>query len=218
MEKNNYQLFCSQLRNVVTQFPNLRIKEINGVQYLKGILDIPNDEGDIVGSFLIELHFSKGFPYRFPILLETGGVIPNEADWHKYQNSACCITVGAEEILFCKNGLSLNDFIEKHAIAFFANFIYRKVNGVYKNGEYGHWMLGPKQFYTELLKTEEQKVWLLYFDNVFEGLKYNHERNHHCFCGSGKKFKSCHRIIFNTLKDIGRHQVASDFKEIIFRK
>lgn len=212
---NNYKLFCDQLNEAISKYPNLRIKERYGLNYLKGTLDIPDDEGTIVGSFLIELHFADKFPYRFPLLFETGGIIPNEADWHKYQNSSCCITVTAKEILLCRNGLSVISFIEIHAIAFFANFIYRKANGIYKNGDYGHGIIGLKQFYADLFKTNDQNLWFQYFKNVFRNLSYNNKRNEPCFCNSGKKFKVCHNIIFETLSEIGEKQVTSDLKIIL---
>ena len=213
---NNYKLFCRQLNEAIHKYPNLQIKELNGLKYLKGILDVPNNEGIIVGSFLIELHFNKGFPQRFPLLFETGGAIPNEADWHKYQNSGCCITVTAKEILLCKNGLSVIDFIETHAIAFFANFIYRRITGEYKNGDYGHGIIGLYQFYTNLLKTNNPNLWLQYFKNVFRNLSFNNKRNDPCFCNSGKKFKVCHDVVFDTLLEIGEKQILEDFK-ILFQ-
>lgn len=127
------------------------------------------------------------------------------------------ITVTAKEVLLCKNGISIIDFIETHAIAFFANFIYRKVNGSYKNGDYGHGITGLEQFYTELLKTDDRKLWLQYFKNVFKNLSYNNKRNDPCFCDSGKKFKLCHNILFGTLLEIGEKQVENDLKILLYK-
>lgn len=206
----SYKLFCFQLKQVVVKYPDLRIRETEGIKYLKGILNIPDDDGNIVGNFLIEVHLAKDFPYRFPYLLEIGGLIPNEADWHKYSNSGCCITVDAKEKLVCRNGLHLIEFIETHAIGFFANFIFRKENGHYKNGDYGHGIIGLDQFYTEILKTPNRKLWWRYFENVFKNLSYNNNRNDPCFCDSGKKFKHCHKIVFNDLREIGEDQVLKD--------
>jgi hypothetical protein len=209
---DNYRIFCIQLQESILKYPNLRIKQNDEIKYLNGILDISDEEKNIIGSFLIEIHFSSLFPYRFPCLLETGGSILNEADWHKYQNSRCCITVEAEEILNCKHGISVIEFIDKYAIPFFANFIYRKENGLYKNGEYGHSIIGPFQFYSDLFKTDDPKLWVQYFKNVFRNLPYNKNRNETCFCGSKNKFKHCHRIVFEKIFDIGEKQVLKDFQ------
>ncbi len=211
---DSYKSFCKDFNEVIERYPNLRVKESNGIKYFKGIVDIPDENGNIVGSFLMELHWQKGYPYRFPLLFEVGGMIPNEADWHKYSNSGCCITVEADEILICKNGIHLLEFMKKHAIGFFANFIFKNVTGNYKNGDYGHGGMEIAQFYSHLLKTNDAKLWLQYFKNVFENLAYNKDRNNLCFCNSGKKYKCCHDIVFDKLNDIGKEQVLKDFKLI----
>src|SRR6202008_2239035 len=113
-------------------------KDENGISILKGVLDIPNDHNEIVDSFLIEIHFVKCFPYCFPVLYEIGGRIPDEADWHKFQDGSCCITVAPDEKLKCKNGINVSQFIRQHAIPYFANYLYKKITTKYKNGEYSH--------------------------------------------------------------------------------
>ena len=93
--------FTKQIESFNKEYPNIQKKTVSGYSYLKGILDIPDDEGNIVGAFSIEIHPSKDFPYAFPILTEVGGEIPCEADWHKYQDNSCCLTVPAKEKLLC---------------------------------------------------------------------------------------------------------------------
>ena len=211
---SNYPNFCFQLDEVISSYPNLAIKNAGEQKYLKGILDVPNDIGEIVGSFLIEIRFSAKFPYRFPHVYETGGIIPNEADWHKYTDHRCCLTVEADEIVKCKNRITLKEFIGKHVVAFLANYIYRKETGGYKNGDYGHWILGPFQFYSHLLKTSDSQLWIQYFQNVFRHTLYKKDRNEKCFCGSNIAFKKCHKVVFDTLREIGEEQVSKDFINI----
>lgn len=191
------------------------LQDNDGLSFLRGILDISNDNNEIVGHFLIEVRCSEKFPFRFPILFETGGEIPNGADWHKYNNGSCCITVLANEILICKNGIVVALFIEKYAIPYFANSIHKKQTEVYKNGEYAHGIKGVSQFYESLMKTSDHDLWIQYFKNVFRGLKIESGRNNFCFCGSGDKFKHCHLEVFNNLLQIGEKQVLSDFNLIL---
>jgi len=216
MELNNQILFNEQLVDTLLQYPNLKImQEIPDVLYLQGILDIKNDANETVGHFLIEIHCSENFPNRFPILFETGGEIPNEADWHKYKDGGCCITVWTDELLKCKNGITVLFFIEKYAIPYFANQIHKKQTGQYKNGEYAHGIKGISQFYEELLKTSNKELWIQYFKNTFRNLKVDFGRNDLCFCGSEKKYKNCHLNIFSTLHQIGEKRVLNDFSLII---
>jgi hypothetical protein len=212
VQLNNYTLFLDQLPDTVKQYNNLKIvQDINGISYLEGILDITDDNNEIVGHFLVEIHCSENFPYRFPILYETGGEIPNIPDWHKYNDNSCCITFWTDEVLKCKNGIKVSYFIEKHAIPYFANHMHRKQKGEYKNGEYAHGIPALFQYYESLMKTNSRDLWIQYYKNTFQNLKIECERNDLCICGSGKKFKSCHLEIFNALRQIGEKQIIFDF-------
>ena len=71
------------------------------------------------------------------------------------------------------------------------------------------------EFYIDLLKTTEPKIWVNYIKHVFSGSIYSTDRNNDCFCGSKVKFKKCHKVIFDKLWDIGRQQIFSDFKIIL---
>jgi len=215
--QRNYILFNEQLQDAIKKYPNLKIHQDNvGISYLKGILDIPNDLHEIVGHFLVEVRCSEKFPFRFPILFETGGEIPTHADSHKYKDTSCCITVLCDEILKCKNGIIVPLFIEKYAIPYFANYIYKKQTGEYKNGEYAHGVRGICQFYEALMKTDDRDLWIQYYKNAFRNLKVECERNDPCFCGSGDKFKQCHLEVFNNLWQIGEIQIRNDFN-LIFK-
>jgi hypothetical protein len=212
---DNRKLFEEQLEAVLQCYPNLTIKEKNGAKYLKGVLDVVNQANEVAGSFLIEIHYAVGFPLRFPILYEIGGLIPFDPDWHKYGNASCCITVEPDEILKCRLGISVLRFINEQAVPFLANFLYRKAEGKYKNGEYSHGPSGHEEFYAELLKTSDKSLWLDYYECTFNSKKLINDRNKPCFCGSNIKFKMCHDVVLYTLRNIGKRQVLSDFRKII---
>jgi hypothetical protein len=214
VENDNYKLFCDQLKVVAKEYCEFKIvKPENEKWYLKGILKIRNDDKVTVGDFLIEIHFSPGFPFRFPKLYEVGGMIPDDVDWHKYKDGSCCITVSADEILQCRSGISVLSFIERFAVAYFANQIYRKLTGEYKNGEYAHGSEGVAQFYQTLFKTADTILWIEYLTEAFGQAKY--PRNSGCFCGSGRKYKHCHLIVFEYMRVIGKEQIVKDLIPII---
>lgn len=212
MDSDSYTLFVSQLGSAAEAFPNLSIIDKDGQKYLKGILDIYNDEKIHVGSFLVEIRHQEGFPHLFPLLFEVGGEIPIEADWHRYSNGQCCITVPADEILKCANGITVREFIRKYAIGYLANHIYRQKEGYYKNGEYGHEAAGLRDFYTGVFKTDNIRLWVILCRLAFKN--FEQERYSQCFCESGKKYKKCHEPIIETLRKIGPKQVLNDFNSM----
>lgn len=208
--------FTDDLAKAIERYPNLQIQVTHdGTRFLRGILDIPDDNAAVVGSFFIEIYPSEGYPYRFPLIYEVGGDIRNEADWHKYADGRCCITVPPDEILKCKNGISIHQFIDNFAIPYFANQIYRKVNGHYKNGEFAHGPAGLFQFYENLFNSRNTEMWLDNYRYTFLGKKMPCGRNDKCFCESGVKFKMCHLKIFDNLRAIGQKEVFHHFNLII---
>lgn len=214
MNLNSYKSFIDQFPDAIAKYPDLRIKKNDDQQYLKGILDIGSGQ-DLFGSFSIELKWKEGFPYRFPILFEVGDDIPTNIDWHKYSDQSLCITVNPDEIMQCKNGITINRFIKEFAIPHLSNQLHRKKFGKYLNGEYSHGLTGVKEFYAALLKTSNQNLWVKYFEMTFGSKSSNSGRNQPCFCGSNQKYKNCHAKVFEKLMTIGRTQVYNDFKLLL---
>lgn len=215
MQDRSQTLFNDQLDEAIQYFPQLKKVVGSDGEFLKGILDIPNDEGTIIGSFMIEIKYRNGFPNRFPKLFETGGDIRNEADWHKYPDGSCCITVEPDELLICRNGITVLEFIQKHSIPYFANHYHKLITGKYKNGEYAHGPEGTFQFYSTLFKTSDMKKWIEYYNHVFKKKSIQIGRNDLCFCGSGQKFKVCHEKVFQDLKWLGEKAVGQQFVQIL---
>lgn len=201
--------FEKQINPFTSEYPNFHKKTVNEESYLKGILDIPNDEGTVAGSFLVEIHPSKGFPYAFPILYEVGGEIPCEADWHKYSDNSCCLTVPAEEKLMCKNGITLGWFVQNAAIPYFANQLHKKRTGRYLQ-EYSHGSAGIKEFYDKIFHSSDINIWRECLKSAFGNSKY--ERNALCYCNSGKKYKKCHLPVENDIRVIGKEYIINDLK------
>lgn len=206
-------LFNNQLLDTVKTYPNLKIKHMEASNVLKGILDIPDDSGNIVKSFMIEIHYQEGFPYMFPKLYEVGNEIPPLPDWHKYEDNSCCITVEPLEILYCKNGIDIKNFINKIAVPYFANQFHKILTGFYKK-EFSHGIQGLKECYTEIFKTADVYQWIEVFEYAFGIRKLNIKSNEKCFCGSNLLFRQCHEIIFNNLVVIGMYKVKNHIIEI----
>lgn len=204
-------LFQRELKGVIEKYPNLTIHTKNRLGYLKGILDIHDKNGQILGQYSIEIFESEGYPYRFPKLYEVGGEIPSLPDWHKYDNGLCCLCVVQEEILSCYKGINLVFFIEKIAIPYFANQIFRKSEGRYLN-EYSHGLKGYMEFYSDLFKSSDINQWELFSDYCFN--KPSMGRNESCYCGSGEKFKKCHLLVEDVLRVLGKEIVMSDIKRL----
>lgn len=203
--------FEDELQTVREYFPHLNIQDGESTHYLRGIIDIPDDNGNIVASFLIEIHASPNYPHRYPVLYEVGDDIPCCADWHKYNDNSCCVGVEAEEILRCYNGITITEYITDIVIPYFANQVYKKQTGEYLQ-EYSHGTKGTKEFYEILMGTKNTVEWRQIIGFAFGKIK--HQRNDRCYCGSGLKYKKCHAIVEDMIRKIGEDQIKKDFAQI----
>ena len=100
-------------------------------------------------------------------------------------------------------------FIENELIPFLANQLYRKEVGQYLN-EYSHGISGIREFYCELFKTDEVSLWIRCVKHAFSPKEIS--RNDICYCGSGIKYKKCHKQTDEKLKQVGKEQILNDFK------
>jgi hypothetical protein len=219
LRTSGYDLFVSQLKQVETDFPKLvAILGSGEKMVLAGEIDIIDSEGKHWESYKIEIHHSDLFPKRFPRVFEVGDKIPKIGDWHIYEDTqSCCIKVLPEEMIICRDGISVLGFIKYQVLPYFFNQTHRRVEGYYVNGEYSHGFKGLVEFYSRILMTEDPRKLIRFISIVAKGEKPG--RTHLCFCGSGDKFRKCHRNSFEQLAFIDSEillnhglQIAEYFK------
>ena len=197
------ELFLQQIDDALVHFPGLKREVTEAKTFLKGEIHIIDREGKHWESYLIEIHPLELFPKRFPVVYETGGKIEPISDWHINADGSCCIKVLPEEILSCLQGITLTSFLQQEVLPYFFNQTHRKVEGYYVNGEYSHGLVGIYESYAKLLRVDaDVKKVILHIILIIKGIKPG--RTHICFCGSGKKFRRCHREIFDTVSSIGK--------------
>jgi SEC-C motif len=201
-------MFENQLEEIIEKYPKLYKFTSNNILILKGFIDVIDNNGKVWDTFEIEIHPIDKFPNAFPILFEIGGKIPRNSDWHIYDNGSCCLTVPPNETIVCKNGITVLEFIDEWVLPYLANQVYRNLTGNFANGEYSHGVLGIIEFYEKLLvtKNENEIVKILYFI-----LKENKpKRTNICFCGSRKKFRHCHKDVFEKTILIGEDMLRTN--------
>jgi hypothetical protein len=105
----------------------------------------------------------------------------------------------------------VREFIAEEVLPYLFNQTHRKVEGYYVNGEYSHGLFGTYEFYAHLLGTGnnvELTMWLMRFIAGSD----RPGRTSGCFCGSGRKFRSCHREAYDKLRILGKKKLEEDSK------
>ena len=206
---DGYEQFVSQLEQVTSVFPSLSVTTSENKKILKGTLAVVDKEGKHWEDYEIEIHCPNNFPYEFPILFETSDKIPKIGDWHINEDThSCCVKVHPAEILRCKKGITVTEYIQEEVLPYLFNQTHRRVEGYYVNGEYGHGAVGVFEFYADILKTgTDIKLTLRLMQYIADHTRPG--RTSYCFCGRNAKFRHCHRDAYDKLKSIGDIQIKN---------
>lgn len=196
---NGFQIFAKEAELIQVKYPELKldVDEKSGAPCLTGFIQLTSQDGCLIDSYNLKIIAGSEYPTRFPYVFETGGRIPINIDWHVFPGDGhCCISSFPDEILICKRGLVLSDFIENHLMPYLFNQKYRENNGFFLK-ERPHGNKGNIQFFTEVFKTDD-------LFNVVNGLYFIMQRKEpnrvsKCFCGSGEKYRKCHRECYRIL-------------------
>jgi hypothetical protein len=197
--------FNDGIPEAIIRYPLLKAVTKNGIQILTGEIILYDDAGEQIDSYLVEIHPSPMFPHRFPYLFEIGDKIPRNADWHIYEDTGnCCIKVLPEEILICKKGVTLCEFIQEQVVPYLFHQTFRRLNGYFIN-ERSHGALGIVEYLAELLNTSRVQEQV----NLLKFIEKRNEPNRvsQCFCGSKQKYRNCHREAFRVLSALSSQEL-----------
>ena len=192
--------FKNEAKNINEYFPSLSYREDGrDLCEIIGSLELKDDAGFLIDSYFIKIVPSEGYPYRFPRVFETGNRIPINIDWHIFPDGHCCIKTVPEEILICQRGITLQWFIKDQLLPYFFNQKHRELHGYFLQ-ERSHGMRGNLEFFKEYFNTQDENLVLKLLGEAQKGSEL--KSNSKCICGSGKKFKKCHRRSIRSTRSI----------------
>lgn len=196
---SGFLIFKKEAEIIQNDYPGLILvdDEKNGTLIISGVIQLEDEKGSFIDSYEIKIVPTADFPYRFPHVFEIGGRIPLNIEWHVYpEDGHCCISSFPEEILICKNGISLNSYIENHVKPYFFNQKHRELNGFFLK-ERPHGIEGNVQYFIETFKTKDLAT--IIKGLIFLTHRTEPNRVNLCFCGSGLKYRKCHRETYRVL-------------------
>jgi hypothetical protein len=173
---------------------------------LDGTIPLIDEQGDIIDSYEISIIPLDDYPNNFPYVYEIAGRLPNNIDWHIYPDGHFCIKASPEEKLICINGISLLSFIKEQVIPYLFNQNFREKFGYFLR-ERSHGLEGNLEFFKDIFKTEDLLKIKQYLGFILERAKPN--RVALCFCGSGIKYRRCHRDAYQLLSPLPDSTIAT---------
>lgn len=202
----------TDIENALRRYPMLYMRLINNEYFLQGNFIACDSKSKIeIDRFEILLGFTKKYPFRFPVVWEISNKIPKILDRHVKNDETLCFSNLQDELRFCKNGITLIDFLQKVLNPHVCREYYREKEGVYPTGERVHGLEGGIwQEYYEIFNTEDKAKIL----GEIEMILYHKSlgRNSPCYCGSEKIYKACYEKIEPKILDIGRKNIIWVFK------
>ncbi len=197
---NGYTIFEEQVTAVIEKYKELSFKIDDGIPCVFGLINLIDEKGNIEDTYKIEIKAVINYPYSFPLLFETGGRIPRNVDWHIFEVTGnCCIASPPEEFIICNSGLTLISFIENQVKNYFYSQIFRNQNGYFLK-ERSHGSKGWIEFFEETFMTNNIFNIEFGLNQIVEGKKI--DRVSDCFCGSGKKYRKCHKKSYDVLSKL----------------
>lgn len=212
---DGYHIFKKEAIQIQNEYPGLKFEtdEKTGAPLLSGNIHLQSEKGTLIDSYLLKIVSIPEYPNRFPHVFETGGRIPTNIDWHVYPNDGhFCISSIPEEILICRKGINLKCFIKDHIKPFLFNQKYREDNGFFLK-ERPHGQEGTIEFFTEIFNTDD----LMAIAKSLSFIKQRKVPNRVslCFCGSGQKYRKCHRKAYQTLSVFSNQELDIFIKMVL---
>lgn len=202
---NGYTLFEEQVTAVIEKYKELSYKNEDSIPCVFGSLVLTNEDGGVEDTFQIEIKAVADYPNRFPLVFETGGRVPRNVDWHVFEATGnCCIASPPEEIIICNYGLTLLSFIDNQVKNYFYSQIFRNQNGYFLK-ERSHGSKGWIEFFEETFMTNNIFNIEFGLHQIIEGKKI--DRVSLCFCGSGKKYRKCHKKSYDVLSKLSLENI-----------
>lgn len=201
------------IKKVQDEYPDLAVKYVNDLpSELYGKIKIFDNLGVLQEEFDIRVLIPLFYPFGFPSLIEVANRIERILDRHINEAGYCCVEITQKILLLQKRGITLQEFFKNYVYKFFCWQLLYETIGPTQLRQWEHGKKGIKQFYFELLNSNNnntvRKLILAVLNNKIPNRKAL------CPCGSSKIIKECHYNEFNDLERIGREQLQKDI--IIF--
>lgn len=144
----------------------------------------------IQDDYELEIILSPDFPREPPLVRETGGKVPKEADFHVNERSdSLCLGSPLAIAIRLKQKPSLTGFAETCLVPYLYGMSYRLKHGEFPFGELAHGLPGEWDDYGRLLGLKSREQILAAF--ALLGMKKRIANKRPCPCGCGNRLGRC---------------------------
>jgi len=189
-------LFEKEKAEVEVNFPELHIRVVGELVLVVGTFPIIST-GTVLDRYSVEIELARDHPKSLPSVREVGGRIPWVAERHVNGNGTACVLLPDERWKAWPVGSTLLDFLNGPVRNFFLGQSLVERRGPWPFGQWGHGADGIREYYGELLGTQDAQVIYQYLESLCAKKVKGHWP---CPCGSGKRLCDCHMATVQDLR------------------
>jgi hypothetical protein len=211
-------LTINDIKWLKKNYPNINIDTINNIIYGSISFKINFEGYRIEDEYSIKVNLNNLDTVGLPKVFETSGKIYNIAqkynilpsDLHINDDGSFCLVIEGEEDKLFQNNFTVKEFFENSIEKFLYQISFYEKEGYFPWGEYAHGYLGLLELYAEngiefdILLSKLNKI------EILEALLIN--RQSQCLCGSGKKLRKCHPLIFKGINKLKSRALSIGFR------
>lgn len=196
---------------IMQAFPELSLETDNARSaVVTGVLRIVGDLG--YSTYLI---VPNDYPKGVPVLWCDPKEIPWNVDRHVYADTGrACLCVTSESRVHWPPGSDLTDFLSRLVVPYLLGQLYYDVHGHWPpTGQRSHGREGILEAYREFLEPLGSVSENVIHDTMRLMARITDPKGHDiCPCGSGRKLRKCHRLLFSQLRrSIDRQHAQIDY-------
>lgn len=199
--------YAKERTEVEAAYPNLHFYEDGETVWIKGSFPVIF-EGQELDRYLLEIKLERDYPRSFPVVWETGGRIPQVAEFHiNPQDGTSCVLLPDERWRVCPPGSTLLQFLNGPVRNFFLCQSLVQRGDPWPFGQWDHGGKGIREYYAAVLGTDDVRV-ILGFLNLLTKKKVKGHWS--CPCRSGRRLRDCHQNMVRDLATKIPRNVASN--------
>lgn len=188
----NDDVLLNDIQSTLEKFPGLILIYKNNKPYsLNGNIVIKDYDGIYQGDYDIEIIIPTNYPYGFPVLYEKGIKIERKSDRHINNEGKACLEVDLEIYFIEKKGITLLFFTEHYVYNYLCGQIYYQYYNEWPGEAWEHEGAGQYESFAKYLKIQDKGIIIKILGHIVT--KPKPIRTSECLCGSGKKYRYCHK-------------------------
>ena len=192
--------------------PNLHLHiDDSGRALISGTFAVVDLNGRVLERYKISIELLSDYPRSLPVVCELAGRIPRDSDHHINPGSGtACVLLPDERWKRFPEGTPFRQYLEGPLRDFFLGQSLVFFGDPWPAGEWGHGPFGRREYYQELLGTEDSDQ----IDRfLFVLSKRNLKTHWDCPCGSGMRIRDCCQSKIEGLRGKIQPHVALDARE-----